>query len=144
MKGKSEGISAAIYARTVVPLGEGGNWELDMQVNKCLRYAANQEVDVEVVRIIRDVGSGTDSNRPGLSELNALIAGGEVGVVLVCRIDRLSRSLVQCLFLVAGMEIAGVSLQEVEGPRLEKSITAFEKVAQIMNAERARRARTCR
>lgn len=110
---KNEGLGnvrAAIYARTATPKSACEEGNLDMQVERCLRYAAEKNYDVPPEHIWRLVGSGVDPHLAGLTELMAVIDAGEVDVVLVCGVDRLSRSLVQLLFMAQSMKAKGVHL----------------------------------
>jgi DNA invertase Pin-like site-specific DNA recombinase len=58
--------------------------------------------DWKDVRYIEDAGrSGKDLNRPGISEALRLLAAGEASTLVVSKVDRLSRSLLDFSHLVA-------------------------------------------
>jgi len=73
---------------------------LDAQEAKIRAYALAK--DLELVEVIRDEGlSGKDlTGRPGMQRLIAACEAGDIGAVLVVKLDRLSRRTRDLLFLV--------------------------------------------
>jgi DNA invertase Pin-like site-specific DNA recombinase len=87
---------------------------LDVQAQKIHTYALVK--DWTVAEVIRDEGvSAKHLKRPGLERLVALVKAGEVGAVIVHKLDRLTRSVKDLNSLVELFEkkrVALVSLQE--------------------------------
>jgi putative resolvase len=72
----------------------------------------------EVVKVLRDRGSGLREDRPGLNRLLALVAGGSVTVVRVTHEDRLARfgvGWLRRLFDVYGVSIEVLHPKELGG-----------------------------
>src|ERR1035437_2079703 len=71
--------------------------------------------DWRVADIRKDVASGKDTNRDGFQDLVKAIGGGKVDVVIVYRLDRLSRNvrdIYDFLDLISRQNVALVSLNE--------------------------------
>jgi site-specific DNA recombinase len=71
--------------------------------------------DWQIVRVRKDVASGKDTNRPGYQELVAAIKGKEIDVVVVYRLDRLSRNvrdIYDFLALIKEHDVAFCSISE--------------------------------
>ena len=69
----------------------------------------------QVVRVHKDVASGKDTNRRGFQELVAWIKAREIDLVLVYRLDRLSRNvrdIYDMLDLMKEHDVAFVSISE--------------------------------
>ena len=74
---------------------------LATQREKLMGYA--KLYDLELVEIIEDAGqSGKTLNRPGLQDALAMIRRGEAGGLLIAKLDRLSRSVVDWNTLIDG------------------------------------------
>lgn len=74
-----------------------------------LNLQISQLEDAGVTQVLSDIGSGMSKERAGLNRLLDLIEADQVKEVVVTRIDRLSRSLIQLqqLFNVCqGKEVA--------------------------------------
>lgn len=69
---------------------EGGNG-LDVQRQHIVAYATANGLTVD--EWFQDVESGAKEERPGLQEVRRRVSEGEVGTVLVYRLDRLARDL---------------------------------------------------
>ena len=108
------GNRAAVYARTATAKCAGEDGSVDMQVARCLRYAAEKEYSVLPEHIWKVVGSGNDPHLGARTELMSVIGAGEVDVLLVCGVDRLSRSMIQLVYLVQAMRVEGVRLEDLE------------------------------
>lgn len=91
---------AAIYIRwSTDEQGEGTT--LEVQRESCLYYARSQGWEVPEHRIFIDDGySGADLERPALSRLRELVRQGDVDCVILYKIDRLSRNIVDATHLV--------------------------------------------
>src|SRR4051794_16340031 len=98
---RAEG-KAALYVRVSTaeqadPGLNGGS--LESQEAKC--RALCEARSLEVARVFIDAGqSGGTLERPALSDLRASVAAGEVAVVVVYAVDRLSRSQADTLALL--------------------------------------------
>lgn len=99
--------AVAIYVRwSTDEQGEGTT--LDEQLERCKNYVLSQGWDVNDSLIFVDDGySGANLERPGITRLRALVRANLVDCVVSLKIDRLSRSLVDCVDLVL-REWAGV------------------------------------
>jgi len=97
-------ICCAIYTRKSTEEGLDQNYNsLDAQRDACLAYIASQKSEGWVaLRDAYDDGgfTGGNLNRPGLQRLLADIREGLVDVIVVYKIDRLSRSLADFAKLV--------------------------------------------
>lgn len=95
-----EAYKAAIYIRwSTDEQGEGTT--LAVQRESCLHYARSQGWEVPEDRIFIDDGySGADLNRPALSRLRERIRQREIDCVILYKIDRLSRNIVDATSLV--------------------------------------------
>ncbi len=74
-----------------------------------LRERARRE-GWNVVAEFSDVLSGARAARPGLEALEARCAHGDVGAVVVVKLDRLGRSVLNVLALVRRLDEAGVAI----------------------------------
>ena len=97
----------AVYVRwSTDEQGEGTT--LQEQSERCKSYVQSQGWQVNDSLIFVDDGySGATLHRPAMQRLRGLIRGGQVDCVVSLKIDRLSRSLVDCVDLVL-REWAGV------------------------------------
>ena len=107
----------AIYTRksSAERLDLGLN-SLDAQRQFCESYIASQAGEGWVALATRydDGGfSGGSLDRPAVKQLTADIAAGEVDVVVVYKIDRLSRSLLDFSSLLGKFDAQGVSFVSV-------------------------------
>lgn len=103
---------AAVYVRVSTdeqadPGLNGGS--LESQEARCRALCEARGLDV--ARVFIDAGaSGGTLDRPGLDELRASVAAGEVAVVVVYAVDRLSRSQADTLALLRELEDHGAGL----------------------------------
>ena len=65
---------------------------------------------LEVVGEVEDVISGVKATRPGLERVMGMVRRGEVGCVLVYKMDRLGRSLSHLAQIIAELELNRVAL----------------------------------
>jgi site-specific DNA recombinase len=85
---------------------------LDNQRAKIEAYC--QLHDLELVTVIKDGGhSGKDLKRPGMQRLMDLIAGRRVQAVVVYKLDRLSRRVIDTLSIIELMSKHGVALHSL-------------------------------
>ncbi len=110
-------IRCAIYTRKSSDEGLDQDFNsLDAQHEACAAYTASQRHEGWVQSRTRydDGGiSGGSLNRPALQSLMADIASGRVQMVVVCKIDRLTRSLADFARLVERFDAVGCSFVSV-------------------------------
>jgi len=102
---------AAIYCRVSSDLQEREGTSLETQLEACLKYC--QERGYEVTYQFSEVYSGLTLERPKLNELRELVRAGEIQVIVVYCLDRLSRDPVHGVILIEELEKHGVSLEAV-------------------------------
>lgn len=102
-------MQAVIYARvSTSDQGESG-LGLDAQVAKCEGYA--ERVGAQVVEVVREVQSGRSvTKRPQLIEALRRLKAGEAQTLIVAKLDRLSRSVIDLCGLIEQSEREGWSL----------------------------------
>lgn len=110
--------NAALYLRVSTdeqanPGLNGGS--LESQEARCRSLCEARGLDV--VRVFTDAGaSGGSLERDGLSELRASVAAGDVAVVVVYAVDRLSRRQADTLTLLEEFEQNGAGLAAASQP----------------------------
>ena len=99
------------YAR-VSSDGQADNTSLDVQAERIRAWAVSQGLRVE--GLFSDVATGSSLDRPELSELRRVVRSGDAVVVL--KLDRLSRSILDAEPLISDWEKCGVALFSVTEP----------------------------
>lgn len=100
------------YARVSTDKQADHGVSLDAQSSKIRAMAQVQDVDL--AEIITDAGESANTlRRPGLERLLALVDAGQVGVVIVAKLDRLTRSVRDLADLLDRFNRRGVSLVSV-------------------------------
>lgn len=112
------GQRAALYLRVSSREQEDGH-SLDGQLEDCRRYCDAQ--GYRVVRIIREVGSGRDNERPGLHHVAALGCAGAFDVLVLWRRDRLGRDVVTNALVERDLRDAGARIECVNSGPKERS-----------------------
>lgn len=107
--------SVAIYVRVSTPGQEKDGYSIDEQIDKLKKYCELQEWDIH--KVYKDGGySGSNLKRPAITQLITDVKSNKVDTVLVYKLDRLSRSLVDTMQLVENTfnahDVAFVSLSE--------------------------------
>jgi DNA invertase Pin-like site-specific DNA recombinase len=109
---------AAVYVR--VSTSEQGDPGLNggsLESQEARARALCQARGLDVARVYVDAGaSGGTLERPGLAGLRAAVAAGEVAVVVVYAVDRLSRRQADTLALLEEFEQAGAGLAAASQP----------------------------
>jgi site-specific DNA recombinase len=96
---KTDTIKAVGYTRVSTDEQAREGVSLDNQRVKIETYC--QLHDIELAGIVEDAGkSAKDLNRPGIQELQTLIKTRQINAVVVYKLDRLSRSVLDTLNLV--------------------------------------------
>ncbi len=99
-----------IRVSTEMQVNEGVS--LDAQTAKIRAYCELN--DLELVEIICDAGkSAKTTNRDGLQKCLAAIASGEAQAIVVYKLDRLSRKVLDTLNLISEIESYGASLHSI-------------------------------
>lgn len=102
-------MKIALYTRVSTEGKSGAPGQtVDPQLLELRSYCSRQ--DWPVVAEYTDVISGTRAQRPGLDALVMAVEKGEVDVVLVVKMDRLGRSLLNVLRLIERLEQAGCAI----------------------------------
>lgn len=101
----------AIYTR-VSSMEQKNNYSLQTQLEACRKYA--QSHNYAVLAEFSDIHTGTELNRPGLDGLMKLVAAGNIQVVVVYILDRLTREPSYQAILEMEMTSAGVSIEYVQ------------------------------
>ena len=104
-------VRCAIYTRKSVDEGLDADFNtLESQRAYCEAYISSQRDWVALAEHYDDGGySGATMNRPAMKRLLADVDAGKVDVIVAYKIDRLSRSLRDCLDLLMHLETKGVS-----------------------------------
>ena len=106
------GRPTAVYVRTAAVQQDQSS--LEVQVESCVRQATEDgSPAVAAAYVFRDQQSGIQLDRPGLNKLRTAVQAGEVGVVYVHSVDRLSRDLVHLALLCNEFADAGVETRFV-------------------------------
>ena len=110
-------VRCAIYTRKSTEEGlEQAFNSLDAQREACAAYIASQRHEgwVETSEIYDDGGfSGGNMERPGLRQLMADVQAGRVDVIVVYKVDRLTRALSDFARIVEVLDAAGASFVSV-------------------------------
>ena len=151
-------IRVALYSRVSTDLqARAEEGSLDTQVARLQREVEirqERQGPHQIVAVLREEGaSGKNMERPALRRLIRLVEGRKVDLVLVTRIDRLSRSLLDFLFLHETFEkrrVRFVSLNEQfdtttpVGEAMLKLLLVFAELERKQTAERTKTAMQAR
>ena len=110
-------LRCAVYTRKSTEDGLEQEFNsLDAQYEACAAYAFSQRHEGWVLHLERydDGGfSGGNMHRPGLKRLMADVAAGNIDIVLLYKIDRLTRSLADFAKIVEVLDKAGASFVSI-------------------------------
>ena len=113
----TKAIRCAIYTRKSTEEGlEQAFNSLDAQREACAAYIASQKHEGWVLspELYDDGGfSGGNMNRPGLAALMAEVEAGRIQVIIVYKVDRLTRSLADFAKIVEVLDARGASFVSV-------------------------------
>lgn len=85
---------------------------LEAQATAISRFAAQR--GWSLVGMIEDAAqSGTKADRPGLTRLKDMVAHGEADAVVVTRLDRLGRSVLDTLSLIEELAVGGAQIVSI-------------------------------
>ena len=102
-------------AYTRVASSEDADTRLAAQAEACVAWAELNGYTIGTEDIFREIGSGIRLSRPSLDKLLSMAAEGEFNALFVYSTDRLSRDLVQLIWLLKEFTGHGVELHFVEG-----------------------------
>ena len=91
-------------------------YSLDAQKDRLNAYCISQYDEYEVVKIYRDTSTGTNMSRPGLEEMLFDAENGRFDVLVVFRVDRLSRNVRQLAQMVEMLTEWNVVLRSSSEP----------------------------
>lgn len=144
-------VKCAVYCRVSTEEQHQGDFtSIDAQREACRAYIMSQRHEgwLPLPTTYEDAGfSGKDTERPALRQLIADIQAGKIDVVVVHRIDRLSRSVLDFLNLVRFFDEHQVSLASVTqqlrtdtaiGRLIVQILAAFSEFEREMIVERTR------
>lgn len=109
-------MKAAIYCRVSTENQEREGTSLESQREACLNKAKELGYEVGPARILKEVYSGLEIERPLLTELREWVRNKEIDAVVVYSTDRLSRDPLHLLLLADECDKAGVYLCFVTEP----------------------------
>ncbi len=113
----SPAMRCAIYARVSVADTQPSSFtSLTAQIEACEQYIASQRVKdwgLAYPPFTDDGLSGSNLDRPGLRSLLKLVDQGEVEVIVVYRMDRITRSVFDLETLLPLFELKGVALASI-------------------------------
>lgn len=105
----------------------------DLQLQELRHYASRQ--GWEITHTYTDVISGTKARRPGLDRLMADARLRKFDIVLVWKLDRFGRSLVDCLNNIQSLKILGVRFIAVtQGLDTDQANPAAQFMLQVLGA----------
>ena len=108
-------MKAVVYVRVSTPGQEEGT-SLDTQAAACLELAHSMGYSLDDADILRDQGTSSDPDRPGLVNLKSVLAAGDVQIVFIFATDRIARDPLHVLLFREYLDEIGVHLQFVNGP----------------------------
>ena len=133
-------MRAGIYTRVSTDNQEQEGTSLQTQLEACLSYCHDKGYDV-TYRFI-EAYSGLTLDRPKLNELRELVRAGDVDVIVVYCLDRLSRDPTHGVILTQELEKHGVTLEAVtetvDSTELGKLIAYVKGFASKLEAEKIR------
>ena len=100
-------MQCAIYARVSTT-----KQDETLQIPRCEEFAKRH--DWEVVKIYQDEASGRDANRPGWKALESDLRRHEFDAIIVTKLDRIMRSLMQLLQIFETFQRYGVMIVTID------------------------------
>jgi len=100
-------MKCAIYARVSTT-----KQDETLQIPRCEEFATRH--GWEVVKIYQDEASGRDANRPGWKALESDLRRHEFDAIIVTKLDRIMRSLMQLLHIFETFQRYGVMIVTID------------------------------
>jgi DNA invertase Pin-like site-specific DNA recombinase len=130
--GNIRDVRALVYTRVSTSMQAESGLGMAAQENACRAEAARRQWDV--IDVVTDAGeSGGGLNRPGVQEVFKRLVAGEADVLLVAKLDRLSRSVADFVDLLQWTEKGKIALVALD-LGLDTSTSAGRLVATVMAA----------
>ncbi|MBA7560944.1 MAG: hypothetical protein GH159_00135 [Dehalococcoidia bacterium] len=133
-------MNAAIYCRVSTEDQEKEGTSLQTQLEACLDYC--QQKGYTVTHQFSEAYSGLTLDRPKLNELRDLIRTGDIDVIVIYCLDRLSRDPTHGVILTQELEKFNVTLEAVtetvDSTELGKLISYIRGFASKLEAEKIR------
>jgi site-specific DNA recombinase len=133
-------MNCAIYCRVSTDDQEREGTSLQTQLEACLDYC--QKKGYAVARRFSEAYSGLTLDRPKLNELRDLIRTGDIDVIVIYCLDRLSRDPTHGVILTQELERFNVALEAVtetvDSTELGKLISYIRGFASKLEAEKIR------
>ena len=131
-------MRAAIYYRVSTDNQEREGTSLETQLEACLKYCNDKGYDVAYR--FSEAYSGLTLDRPKLNELRELLRAGEIDVIVVYCLDRLSRDPVHGVIVIEELEKHHVDLEAVtetiDSSEVGKLISYIRGFASKLEAEK--------
>jgi site-specific DNA recombinase len=132
--------TAAVYCRVSTDNQEREGTSLETQLEACLKYCHDKSY--EVAYRFSEAYSGLSLERPRLNELRDLVRAGDIDVIVVYCLDRLSRDPTHGVILTQELEKHRVALEAVtetvDSSELGKLITYIRGYGSKLEAEKIR------
>ncbi len=132
--------AAAVYCRVSTDNQESEGTSLQTQLEACLNYC--REKEYQVAHPFSEAYSGLTLDRPKLNELRELVRAGDIDVMVVYCLDRLSRDPTHGVILTQELKKHGVTLEAVtetvDSSELGKLISYIRGFASKLEAEKIR------
>jgi len=133
-------MKAAIYCRVSTDDQEREGTSLKTQMDACLDYCHKK--GYEVSQRFSEAYSGLTLDRPKLRELQGLIRAGNIDVIVIYCLDRISRDPTHGVILTQEFEKLGVALEavteDINNSELGKLISYIRGFASKLEAEKIR------
>jgi site-specific DNA recombinase len=141
VEGSKEAMkTAAIYCRVSTEDQEREGTSLQTQLENCLNYCRDR--GYETAHRFSEAYSGLTLERPKLNELRELVRAGDIDVIVVYCLDRLSRDPTHGVILTQELEKHHVTLEAVietiDSSELGKLISYIRGFASKLEAEKIR------
>lgn len=144
----TDALRVALYTRVSTDNQLGDEGSLETQEARLRASVASRQAPHLVARVFREEGaSGKNLDRPQLQEMLAAVRAGQVDVVMVTRLDRLSRSLLDFYELHRAFEARNVQFVSLNesfdtsqpiGRAMLKLVLVFAELEREQTADRTR------
>ena len=143
-----DALRVALYTRVSTDNQMGDEGSLETQEARLRSSVASRQAPHVVARVFREEGaSGKNLDRPRMQEMLAAVRAGQIDVVMVTRLDRLSRSLLDFYELHRAFEAKNVQFVSLNesfdtsqpiGRAMLKLVLVFAELEREQTADRTR------